>query len=85
MILSDEEKTRYRRQFLLHGWGEEAQKKLKNTTVFVGGAGGSGSPILTQLALLGIGKIRICDFDFLNHRNIYGCDSCNYYFTADYR
>jgi adenylyltransferase/sulfurtransferase len=69
-MLSDEEKARYRRQFLLHGWGEEAQEKIKNTTVFVGGAGGSGSPILTQLALLGIGKIRICDFDTVELSNL---------------
>jgi len=69
-MLSAEEKTRYRRQFLLHNWGEEAQEKLKNTTVFVGGAGGSGSPILTQLALLGMGTIRICDFDFVELSNL---------------
>jgi adenylyltransferase/sulfurtransferase len=69
-MLTEEEKTRYRRQLLLHGWGEEAQEKLKSTTVFVGGAGGSGSPILTQLALLGIGKIRICDFDTVELSNL---------------
>jgi molybdopterin/thiamine biosynthesis adenylyltransferase len=69
-MLSDIEKTRYRRQFLLHGWGEKAQEKLKDTTVFVGGAGGSGSPILTQLALLGIGTIRICDYDTVELSNL---------------
>jgi adenylyltransferase/sulfurtransferase len=69
-MLSEEEITRYRRQLLLHGWGEDAQKSLKKTTVFVGGAGGSGSPILTQLALLGVGKIRICDFDTVEVSNL---------------
>lgn len=69
-MLSDLEKTRYRRQLLIHNWGEEAQQKLKDTTVFVGGAGGSGSPILTQLALLGIGNIRICDFDTVEVSNL---------------
>jgi len=69
-MLTDEEKTRYRRQLLIHNWGEEGQEKLKNTTVFVGGAGGSGSPILTQLALLGVGTIRICDFDTVEISNL---------------
>ena len=69
-MLTEDEKTRYRRQILLHSWGEKAQEKLKNTTVFVGGAGGSGSPILTQLALLGMGTIRICDFDTVELSNL---------------
>jgi adenylyltransferase/sulfurtransferase len=69
-MLTEDERTRYRRQLILHGWSEETQEKLKNTTVFVGGAGGSGSPILTQLALLGIGTIRICDFDTIELSNL---------------
>ncbi len=45
------------------GWNEEKQEKIKNTTVFVAGAGGTGSPTITMLALLGVGCIKICDFD----------------------
>lgn len=68
-MLSDLEKARYARHFLLPGWDEECQKKLKNTTVFVAGAGGTGSPTITMLALLGVGKIRICDFDVFEESN----------------
>jgi len=70
MTLSDEEMIRYHRQLILHNWGVEKQIKLKNSTVFVAGAGGSGSPILTQLALLGVGKIRICDYDQVETSNL---------------
>ncbi|MCK4257904.1 MAG: HesA/MoeB/ThiF family protein [Halanaerobiales bacterium] len=69
-MFTELEKTRYARQFILDQWGEETQEKLKNTTVFVAGAGGSGSPIITQLALLGVGKIRICDFDTVDLSNL---------------
>lgn len=69
-MLTNEEKVRYARQILLDQWGEEAQEKLKNMTVFVGGCGGSGSPIITQLALLGVGTIRACDFDVVDPSNL---------------
>ncbi|MCP5049719.1 MAG: AMP-binding protein, partial [bacterium] len=59
--LTDNERLRYQRQMLLHGWGIELQEKLKGTTVFVAGVGGGGSPTITQLALLGVGTIKICD------------------------
>ncbi len=68
--LEDAEKTRYTRQLMLHQWGIEAQEKLKSTTVFAAGAGGSGSPLILQLALLGIGTIIICDFDDVDLSNL---------------
>lgn len=68
-MLSDLEKARYTRHFLLPGWDEKCQEKLKNTTVFVAGAGGTGSPTITMLALLGVGKIRVCDFDVFEESN----------------
>ena len=68
-MLDEEEKLRYKRHFLLPGWNESSQEKLKNTTVFVAGAGGLGSPTLTMLALMGVGKIRICDFDVFEQSN----------------
>jgi amino acid adenylation domain-containing protein len=68
--LSREEKTRYKRQMLLHGWGVEAQEKLKSTTVFAAGAGGIGSAIIQQLALVGIGTIIICDHDVVELSNL---------------
>jgi thioester reductase-like protein/FkbM family methyltransferase len=68
--LNEQEKIRYARQIMLEDWGEETQKELKAKTVFVAGAGGSGSPIITQLALLGVGCIKICDFDTVDLSNL---------------
>ncbi|OPX42337.1 linear gramicidin synthase subunit B [Ruminiclostridium hungatei] len=68
--LSKEEKLRYGRQIILDGWGIEAQEKLKEVTVFAAGAGGSGSPTIMQLALLGVGNIIICDFDKVELSNL---------------
>ena len=61
--LSENELQRYKRQMMMAGWGEEGQKKLKGATVFMVGAGGLGSPLSIYLAVAGIGKIVICDFD----------------------
>lgn len=68
--LTKAEKIRYGRQLLLDGWGVEAQEKLKGLTVFAAGAGGSGSPVIMQLALLGVGTIIICDFDTVELSNL---------------
>lgn len=63
MHLSDDERKRYNRQMLIDGWGEPAQLKLKNSTVFVAGAGGLASPAAIYLAVAGVGHIKLCDFD----------------------
>lgn len=68
-MLTELEKERYARHFLLTDWDETKQEKLKNTTVFVAGAGGTGSPTIAMLALLGVGKIKICDFDVFMESN----------------
>jgi len=68
--LSEDEKRRYGRQLKLHGWGIEAQEKLKSATVFAAGAGGSGSPLIQQLALCGVGTIIICDYDAVELSNL---------------
>jgi molybdopterin-synthase adenylyltransferase len=61
--LSPEERQRYTRQMIVPNWGEEAQRRLKASRVFIAGAGGLGSPVSFNLAVAGIGVIRICDFD----------------------
>ncbi len=61
--LSEDEKRRYARQMIIPGWGEAAQRRLKASQVFIAGAGGLGSPVSFNLAVAGIGHIRICDFD----------------------
>jgi len=59
--LTASENERYTRQMIISGWGEEGQERLKNSTVFVAGAGGLGSPASIYLAAAGVGTIRICD------------------------
>lgn len=62
-MLSADELKRYTRQMMMDGWGEDTQKKLKGSTIFIAGAGGLGSPVSIYLAVAGIGNIKICDFD----------------------
>jgi adenylyltransferase/sulfurtransferase len=66
--MNDFEREKYSRQILL--FGEEGQEKLKNAKVLVAGAGGLGSPISTYLAIAGIGKIILADFDFVDQSNL---------------
>ncbi|MCX7793048.1 MAG: HesA/MoeB/ThiF family protein [Thermodesulfovibrionales bacterium] len=61
---------KYHRQMLIDGWGEEGQLRLKNSSVFIAGAGGLGSPVSLYLAAAGIGKIIICDFDRIEETNL---------------
>ena len=61
---------KYNRQMMIEGWGEEGQKKLKSSTVFIAGAGGLGSPVSIYLAAAGVGKILICDFDSVEITNL---------------
>jgi len=44
-------------------WGESGQIKLKSACVFIAGIGGLGSMVSIQLAMAGVGTIRICDSD----------------------
>jgi len=59
--LSPAERERYQRQLVLPAWGERAQQALKQSSVFIAGAGGLGSPVALYLAAAGVGEIRICD------------------------
>lgn len=68
--LTENEIIRYKRQMLIEGWDVDGQERLKNTTVFVAGAGGSGSPLIMQLALCGIGNIIVCDDDVVELSNL---------------
>ncbi len=61
--LTNYDKTRYDRQMMIEGWGEEGQAKLKTSSVFIAGAGGLGSPVSIYLAIAGVGELRICDAD----------------------
>jgi adenylyltransferase/sulfurtransferase len=66
--LTEYDLARYGRQIML--FGEEGQQRLKATRLFVGGAGGLGSPVCTYLAVAGIGHLRIADFDEVELTNL---------------
>ena len=60
-MLNEYDLERYGRQIML--FGEDGQRRLKATRLFVAGAGGLGSPLCTYLAVAGVGHLRIVDFD----------------------
>jgi len=66
--LSKSEKEIYKRQILL--FGEKGQKRLKESTVFMIGAGGLGSSAAFYLAAAGVGKIIIADSDKVELSNL---------------
>lgn len=70
MIFTDNEMKRYDRQMRMPGWGEAGQEKLKKSHVFVAGAGGLGSPVSIYLAVAGVGRISLCDFDSPDWSNL---------------
>lgn len=59
---------RYNRQILL--FGEEAQRRLSTSGVFIAGVGGLGSPVSVYLAIAGIGTIVIADCDTVSLSNL---------------
>ncbi|WP_291786058.1 HesA/MoeB/ThiF family protein [Cecembia sp.] len=62
--------SRFVRQVILPGFGNEAQQKLKKSKVLIIGAGGLGCPALLYLAAAGIGTIGIIDGDTIAESNL---------------
>ena len=69
--LSEKELDRYSRQVMLEEIGYQGQLKLKQANVCVVGVGGLGNPIVTRLAAMGVGKIRIVDRDVIELSNLH--------------
>lgn len=69
--LSEEQIERYSRHILLPEVGGEGQTKLLNSSAFVVGAGGLGSPALVYLAAAGVGKIGVADNDDVELSNLH--------------
>jgi molybdopterin/thiamine biosynthesis adenylyltransferase len=61
---------RYDRNILIKKVGVEGQTKLLNTKVLVAGTGGLGSSVISSLASMGIGKIGLVDYDFVEISNL---------------
>ncbi|MEM1515774.1 MAG: HesA/MoeB/ThiF family protein [Candidatus Bathyarchaeia archaeon] len=68
--ITEYELKRYDRQIRIDGFGLEGQRRLKEATILVAGAGGLGSFILIYLAAAGIGSIRIVDPDVVELDNL---------------
>uniref|UniRef100_A0A0K0EMY8 Adenylyltransferase and sulfurtransferase MOCS3 homolog n=1 Tax=Strongyloides stercoralis TaxID=6248 RepID=A0A0K0EMY8_STRER len=69
--LSKEDINRFSRQLILHGFGVDGQKKLKNGSALIIGAGGLGCPVAIYLAAAGVGKIGIVDHDVISIDNLH--------------
>ncbi|MHA1649863.1 MAG: ThiF family adenylyltransferase [Candidatus Helarchaeota archaeon] len=62
------DEDRYDRQRRI--WGTEGEDRLKKATILIAGAGGIGSEIIKNLALLGIGSLLIVDMDLIELSNL---------------
>ena len=69
-MLTSQDLERYQRQILYDGFGEEAQRKLKQSHVVVAGAGGLGCPAATYLTCAGIGHITLVDNEVIETSNL---------------
>ena len=71
MTLSDAELERYARHIVLPQVGGFGQRRLKETSVLVVGAGGIGSAVIPALAGAGIGQLTIIDDDVVELGNLH--------------
>ena len=69
-VLSVEEMNRYSRHMIIPEFGVQGQKKLKQGSVLVVGAGGLGSPLAYYLAAAGVGRLGLVDFDTVEYSNL---------------
>lgn len=67
---SEQELLRYRRQIIMSDFGEDGQRKLKQSHVLVAGVGGLGSPVSIYLSTAGIGRLTLVDYDSVDVTNL---------------
>ena len=68
--LTAEMVERYSRHLIMPQVGSSGQRKIIESSVLIIGAGGLGSPVALYLALAGVGKIGIVDFDVVDRSNL---------------
>ncbi len=67
IIVPDTEHDRYATFGFISWWDQE---KLRRATVLVAGAGALGNEVIKNLALLGVGRLLIVDFDTIESANL---------------
>jgi adenylyltransferase/sulfurtransferase len=67
---SDDELRRYGRHLVLPDFGADGQRRLRDGSVLVVGAGGLGAPLAMYLAAAGVGRIGLVDFDHVDESNL---------------
>lgn len=68
--MTPDQVLRYSRHIIMPDVGSAGQRKLLGSSVLIVGAGGLGSPIAMYLAVAGVGKIGIVDFDVVDVSNL---------------
>ena len=67
IVITDPDSDRYHTFGYISWWQQEV---VRNATVLVVGAGALGNEVLKNLALMGIGKVIIADFDTIEDSNL---------------
>ncbi len=68
--LTQEEILRYSRHLIIPEFGVQGQRRLKDASILVVGAGGLGSPVGLYLAAAGAGRLGIVDYDVVDETNL---------------
>ncbi len=63
--------SRYQRQLIFNGLGEDGQRKLLAGRVAIVGCGATGSSLAMLLARAGVGFLRLIDRDFVEMNNLH--------------
>ncbi|MCC7364165.1 MAG: molybdopterin-synthase adenylyltransferase MoeB [Dehalococcoidia bacterium] len=69
-VMTPEMVDRYSRHLIMPQVGSAGQRKIIESSALIIGAGGLGSPVALYLALAGVGKIGIVDFDVVDRSNL---------------
>jgi molybdopterin/thiamine biosynthesis adenylyltransferase len=69
-MLTDEEKATYQWQMWTPDFGEQGQRRLKNSTVLISRCGGLGSVVAYELAAAGVGRLIVAHAGNVKHSDL---------------